>query len=204
MARDIVVASRHRQMSHHTLLASSPLPRRLVRLFAATAVALLAFSVPARADVIVVENEEQWETMKKFWKAGQEAFLQASQAMTSCYQNDNAQCATNMRVAIVTLPTAVFIKDKNRLEYLEVRNNSFRYQRAFSLLLLNAIVRGHPGGTCADYSREAALPLTDKTTRTLAQHLTNAEQEVGNRQHLPEYQMLLRVQSALRPCVGRA
>lgn len=195
-------------MTLHLLLPHSRSARRLVRLLAATAVALLAFSTPARADVIVVENEEQWEAMKKFWKAGQEAFLQASQAMTSCYQNDNAQCATNMRVAIVTLPTAVFIKEKKELKYLEVRNNSFRYQHAFTLLLLNAIVRKNPTGSCADYSQEAAVPLRDpegkETRRTLAEHLAKAEEEIGKRDYLPEYQMLLRVQAALKPCVASA
>ena len=195
-------------MTRHLLLLHSRSVRQLVRLFAATALALLAFSVPASADVIVVENEEQWEAMKKIWKAGQEAFLQASQAMTSCYQNDNAQCATNMRVAIMTLPTAVFIKDKKELKYLEVRNNSFRYQHAFTLLLLNAIVRKNPTGSCADYSQEAAVPLRDpkgkETRRTLAEHLAKAEEEIGKRDYLPEYQMLLRVQAALKPCVASA
>ena len=199
-------------MTRHLLLLHSRSVRQLVRLFAATALALLAFSVPARADVIVVENEEQWKELVAFWKAGQEMFLEASKAMTSCYRDENDRCARDMRVAIVTLPTAVFIKDENRYEYLEVRNNSFRYQRAFTLLLLNAIIRGNPGASCDVYAREAALPMTDRnkknkpTLRTLAQHLAQAETEVNivKRPHLPEYQMFRRVESVLKPCVGRA
>ena len=204
-------------MTLNLLLPHPPSVRQLVRLFAATAVALLAFSVPARAhvivvenaDVIVVENEEEWELLKKIWKASQESFLKASEGMTACYQNDNTKCADNMRALIPDQLPPVFRKDKNKYEYFEVRNNSFRYQRAFTLLLLNAIISANPGASCDVYSHQAALPMTNRknksTIRTLAQQLAQAATEVHivERQHLPEYQMYRRIESVLKPCVGR-
>jgi len=173
----------------------------------AVAIVLFGYSVPARAEVIVVENEEQLQQVIDFFKDSQEQYLKASRAMEPCYQGLNGPCVEEMRVAIPTLPSVVRVVN-GITRYLEpIRNNVFRYERVFSLLLLNAVVQGRPGATCQDYNLEAERPLEGGRIRTLAEHLKNAADEVGDsteRKHLPEYQMLLRVRSVLGPCVGRS
>lgn len=175
-----------------------------MRLLAVIAIVLFAFSTPARADVIVVENAEQLELLKRFFNTSQDGYLKASRAMEDCYQDRHVRCADNMRTAIVTLPSAVRIATTGATEFLDaIRNGLFRYERTFTLLFLNALVQGNPGGSCADFVREAARPLSDGKVLTLAQHLDQAAADLGNRTHLPEYKMLLRVQSVLNPCAGR-
>ena len=190
-------------MTLHLLLPHSRSVRRLVRLLAATAVALLAFSTPARADVIVVENEEDLKAIMDWINARRQGYLEASKALEPCYQpGQHPKCETGMKVAILNeLPSAFQVASTGVTYYLEpIRNNVFRYQRAFSLLFLNALVQ-RPGATCADFNNEAAFP--SKTGQNLADRLAAAKLEIGNRTYLPEYQMLLRVTSILSPCVGR-
>ena len=177
---------------------------------AAAAIVLFGCSVPARAEVIVVENEEQLlEWITTTFKANQEQYLKASRAMEPCYQGLHGPCVEEMRAAIPTLPSAVRVAN-GITYYLEpIRNNVFRYERAFSLLFLNALVQGRPGATCQDYNLEAERPLARNSSGavvrfTLAEHLKNAAAEVGERKHLPEYQMLLRVQSVLGQCAQRS
>jgi hypothetical protein len=99
------------------------------------------------------------------------------------------------------VPSVILDASTGIAHYLEpIRNNVFRYQRAFSLLFLNALVQ-RPGATCADFNREAAF--ASKTGQNLADRLAAAKLEIGNRTYLPEYQMLSRVASILSPCVGR-
>lgn len=190
-------------MTRHLLLLHSRSVRQMVRLFAATALALLAFSVPARADVIVVENEEDLKAIMDWINARRQGYLEASKAITPCYQpGQHRQCEEKMKLAISNnIPSAILVASTGVTHYLEpIRNNVFRYQRAFSLLFLNALVQ-RPGATCADFNREATFP--SKTGQNLADRLAAAKLEIGNRTYLPEYQMLLRVTSILSPCVGR-
>lgn len=168
----------------------------------AVAIVLFGCSVPAHAEVIVVENEEQLEQIIDFFKTSQENYLKASRAMEPCYQNRHGQCVEDMRAAIPTLPSAFRVAN-GVMQFLEpIRNNVFRYERVFTLLFLNALVQGRTGATCQDLNLEAERPLARNVRRTLAEHLKNADAEVGERKHLPEYQMLLRVRAALGPCVA--
>ena len=186
-------------MTLHLLLPHSRSVRQLVRLFAATALALLVFSVPARANVIVVENEEDlWDWIN----ARRQGYLEASKAITPCYQpGQHRECEEKMKLAISNnWPSAILVASTGVTYFLEIRNNVFRYQRAFSLLFLNALVQ-RPGATCADFNSAAAFP--SKTGQNLADRLAAAKLEIGNRTYLPEHKMLLRVTSILSPCVGR-
>ena len=176
----------------------------LLRVLGALTIALFAFSTPARAETIVVENAEQLEAIKRFFNASQEGYLKASRAMEDCYQDRHGRCVNNMRMAIARLPSAVRIGGTTQRAFLDpIRNGLFRYERTFTLLFLNALVQGTPGASCSDFLREAARPLADGTVLTLAQHLDQAAADVGGRQRLPEYHMLLRVQAVLNPCAGR-
>lgn len=192
-------------MALHIDMVRAPSARRLMRYVTVVAVLLLGFSAPARADVIVVENAEQLEYFKRLWSAAQDHYLKASRAMEPCYQNHHGRCQQEMRQAIVSLPSAVMVAGSGVTEYLPpIRNNAFRYERVFSLLFLNAVVQGNRGAGCGVFAAEAARPLAGGAARTLAEHLSQAELEVGNRRHLPEYEMLERVRSVVGPCVGRA
>lgn len=186
------------------MMRCAPSVRRVLRSLSAVAIVLFFFSAPARADVIVVENEEQLAYIKRLLTAAQDQYLKASRAMEPCYQNHHGRCQQEMRQAIVSLPSAVMVATTGATEYLPpIRNNAFRYERVFSLLFLNAVVHANRGAGCGVYATEAARPLAGGATRTLAEHLSQAELEVGNRQHLPEYEMLQRVRSVVGPCVGR-
>jgi hypothetical protein len=177
----------------------------LLRVFGALTIALFASLTPARADTIEVENAEQLEVIKRFFNASQQGYLRASRAMEDCYQDRHGRCVNNMRMAIARLPSAVRIGATGETAFLDpIRNGLFRYERTFTLLFLNALVQGNPGASCTDFLREAARPLADGTILTLAQHLDQAAADIGGRKHLPEYQLLQRVQAVLNPCAGRA
>jgi hypothetical protein len=178
--------------------------RQVLRFVVATAIVWFSIALPAYADVIVVENEEQLAKIKLWLNAHRQGYLEASNAMAPCYQpGQHQQCEKSMKVAIgKNLPSAILVAATGVTHYLEpIRNNVFRYERAFSLLFLNALVQ-RPGATCADFNREAAFP--SPTGQTLADRLAAAKAEIGNRTYLPEYQMLLRVTSILGPCVAGA
>lgn len=179
--------------------------RHILRYLAATMVLCFVGAAPAYADVIVVENAEQLEFIKRVINSSQKSYLEASDAMAPCYQDRHAQCAKDMRAAISkNLPSAILNASTGITEYLQpIRNNQFRYERAFSLLFLNALVQRR-GASCADFTREAAFTSSSGKTFTLADHLAAAKAEIGNRTYLPEYQMLLRVTTVLSPCVARA
>jgi hypothetical protein len=191
-------------MALHHVMRCAPSVGRVLRYLSAVAIVLFCFSVPARADVIVVETEEQREFLRRLWNASQDYYLRSSRAMEACYQNRHGQCEQNMRAAIVNLPSAVTVAGGTTQYLAPIRNNAFRYERVFSLLFLNALVQGNRGAGCGVIASEAARPLAGGVTRTLAEHLSQAEAEVGNRTHLPEHQLLLRVRSVVGPCVGRA
>ena len=177
----------------------------LRRVSVALAIALFALVTPARAEVIEVENAEQFEFITRFFTASQQGYLKASRAMEDCYQDRHGRCINNMRMAIASLPSAVRNVTTGETAFLApIRNGQFRYERTFTLLFLNALVQGNPGASCAVFLREAAVPLTNGQVWTLAQHLDRAAADVGGRQRLPEYQMLQRVQTVLNPCAGRA
>lgn len=175
-----------------------------MRLLAVIAIVLFAFSVPARADVIVVENEEQFAKLREWINKSRQGYLEASDAMAPCYQDRHLQCEKSMRAAIQNnLPSAIQNAATGLTYFLEpIRNNAFRYERAFSLLFLNALAQRR-GATCGDFNREATFASSTGRQVTLADRLAAAKAEVGNRTHLPEYQMLVRVTTLLSPCVGR-
>ena len=174
----------------------------MLRYVSAVAIVLFGFSAPARADVIVVENQEQ---LIKWFKDGQRAYLEASLSIEPCYQRRHTDCQAKMRVAMVKLTSGVTLAGSTVTQFLEaIRNNSFRYERAYSLLFLNALVEGNPRGGCSEWIRIAQEPLYKGEVRSLQLHLKNATDEVGGREHLPEFEMLTRVKSVLNPCIGAA
>jgi hypothetical protein len=166
--------------------------------------ALVGVTAPAHAEVLVVENAEQAEWIVNMIKASQGQYLKASRAMEPCYQGQHDACVIEMRAAIPELPSAVTVVAGVTRYFNPIRNNAFSYERAFSLLFLNALVQGHTAATCQEYNVEAERPLRNGATRTLAEHLKNAETEIGERRQLPEYQMLQRVKAVLSPCVARS
>jgi len=189
-------------MLRHGLCAAA---RHVLRYLAAMVIVWLAGAVPAYADVIVVENAEQLEFIKRFINSSQKSYLAASDAIAPCYQDMHQKCAQSTRAAISgNLPSAILNASTGVTYYLEpIRNNAFRYERAFSLLFLNALVQRR-GATCGDFNREAAFTTSTGQALTLADHLAAAKAEIGNRTYLPEYQMLVRVTAVLSPCVARA
>ena len=189
-------------MLRHGLCAAA---RRPGRYLAAMVIVWLAGAVPAYADVIVVDNAEQLEFLKRVINSSQKSYLAASDAIAPCYQDMHQRCAQTTRAAISSgLPSAILNASTGVTDYLQpIRNNQFRYERAFSLLFLNALVQRR-GATCADFTREAAFTSSTGKAFTLADHLAAAKAEIGNRTYLPEYQMLVRVTSVLSPCVARA
>jgi hypothetical protein len=173
----------------------------------ASAILIVGISAPTRADVLVVENEEQFrEAAAELVRLGRAQYVEASRSIQPCYQGLHDACQGNMRMAIVKLATGTQLADTGggvvKEFFLFIRNNTFLYERAYSLLLLNAIVQKYPPGACADYVRDAQRPLADGTVRSLAQHLQEAEKEIGTRTYLPEHRMLQSVRSLLRSCAA--